>query len=220
MDDPALPFETYARCLRDLEAVNRLTLTHGPTLRWLARATRSLPPGETVSVLDVGCGGGDLLRAVWRWARKAGRVVRLEGLDLNPRAALVARERTPEAMGIRLRTGDVFADAPDPAPDFILSSQFTHHLDDAALLRFVGWLERHARRGWHIADLHRHPLPYLGFPVLARVAGWHRIVREDGTISIARGFRRAEWEAVLAAAGVAAELRWHLLFRHGIGRLR
>ena len=51
-------------------------------------------------------------------------------------------------------------------------------------------MERHARHGWFINDLHRHPLPYHGFRLLARVMGWHRFVQHDGQVSIARAFKR------------------------------
>ena len=166
------------------------------------------------------CGEGDLLRAIRRWAGRRGLDARLEGIDLNPRSAAAARAATPDGAGIAYRTGDVFDFAPNPNPDFVVSSQFAHHLEDAELVRFLGWLERHAVRGWFIADLHRHALPYWGFRVLARAAGWHRIVRLDGTVSIARSFRRADWARLLAEAGVAAEIRWHFPFRLCVGRLK
>jgi hypothetical protein len=57
---------TYQRCLAELDLIYRVTFTHRPTLRWLARATRSLPIGATFSVLDVGYGHGALLRAIAR----------------------------------------------------------------------------------------------------------------------------------------------------------
>jgi hypothetical protein len=75
-----------------------------------------------------------------------------------------------------------------------------------------------SRRGWFIADLHCHTLPYYGFRLLCRAAGWHRIVRLDGTVSIARGFRPPEWRALLARSGLNASISWHLLFRLCVGR--
>jgi hypothetical protein len=63
-------------------------------------------------------------------------------------------------------------------------------------------VEAEARRGWLVCDLHRHGVAYHGFPLLARLLRVHRIVREDGRLSIARAFRRDEWETVLAHAGV------------------
>ena len=61
MDGPGVDAATYARCLHDLAMINRVTLTHRPTLRWLARATRDLPPDVPLTVLDVACGEGDLM---------------------------------------------------------------------------------------------------------------------------------------------------------------
>jgi len=81
---------------------------------------------------------------------------------------------------------------------------------------FLGWLRGHAGRGWFISDLHRHFFPYYGFPLLARLLFWHRFIREDGQISIARAFVRAEWEELLRQAGIEereAGVAWYMPFR-------
>lgn len=220
MDSAATSPEDYASCLRDLAAVNRLTLTHGPTLRWLNRATKNLPRGASISVLDVACGHGDLLRAIHRWAERRGLLVSLEGIDINPGSTALATAATSPGIAITYRTGDVFAYWPRPHPDFIVSSQFAHHLTGDELVRFLGWLDRTAVRGWLIADLHRHAVPYYGFRLLAWAAGWHRIVRLDGTVSIARSFRRADWRRALAAAGLTATINWHVPFRFTVGCIK
>lgn len=220
MDADTISDADYSRCLRDLAGVNRITLTHRATLNWLARAVRTLPPSASVSILDVACGHGDLLRTIRRWADRRGLVAMLEGIDLNPRSADLAAAATTPEMAISYRTGDVFDYNPLPLPHFIVSSQFTHHLIDSDVVRFLRWLEQHAARGWFIADLQRHPIAYYGFPLLARVAGWHRIVREDGRISIARSFRRPEWERLLAEAGITAAIHWNFPFRYCVERLK
>ncbi len=214
MDDPELPVADYEATLADLARVNRVTLTHRPTLAWLRRVTR---PGTTISVLDVGYGQGDLLRAIAAWATGQNITGRLEGIDLNPRSAAAA-----SALGgdIAYRTGDVFAFTPDPPPDYVVSSQFTHHLTDSQLVRFIAWLEGTATRGWFISDLRRTAFAYYGFHLLCRVAGWHRIVRHDGTVSIARSFRRADWQRTLGAAGVAADIEPHFPSRLCVARLK
>jgi hypothetical protein len=75
-------------------------------------------------------------------------------------------------------------------------------MTDDQLLTFIRHMEREALRGWLICDLHRHGFAHRGFPVLARLLGVHRIVREDGQLSIARSFRPDDWRAILDAAGV------------------
>ena len=220
MDDDSVDAATYQRCLRNLATINLITFTHRATLNFLAAAIARLPPGQTVSILDVAYGQGDLLRAIARWAAKAGVSVRLSGIDLNPRSAIAARAATPPQHSIDYQTGDVFSYQPAAPVDFILSSQFTHHLTDGQIVRLLAWFEETARHGWFISDLHRHGFAYYSFPLLARLMFWHPIVRHDGQVSIARSFTRAEWQGLLAAAGSDASITWHPLFRFGIARLK
>jgi 2-polyprenyl-3-methyl-5-hydroxy-6-metoxy-1,4-benzoquinol methylase len=219
MDTDCRDAADYAACLRDLAQVNTVTLARRPTLAWLDEATRRLPAAQEVSVFDVAYGHGDMLRTIARWGRRRARALRLAGVDMNPAAAEAARAASP-GLVLHLATGNVLDTVPDSPPDYIVSSLFTHHLTDAEVVAFVQWMERHARRGWFINDLHRHAFPYYGFALLAWVCRWHRFVRHDGPVSIARAFRRREWEVLLARAGVEADIKWRFPFRLCVGRLR
>jgi SAM-dependent methyltransferase len=223
MDTESVTLDDYRACLRDLATVNTLTLTHGPLLKWLDRATRDLKPGERVSIVDVGYGYGDLLRHIYAWSRRKGRAVDLVGVDLNPMSEPIARAATPPDVAIEYRTGNVFDFRPERPIDFVISSQTTHHMTNEELAVFVRWLEQVTTRGWFIADLHRHPIPFHAFRFISWAARWHRFVRHDGPVSIARSFRRPDWERILRAAGVppgAAEIRWHVPFRLCVSRLK
>ena len=223
MDGEEVGLADFAACLRDLAAVNTLTLARPPTLAFLRRATRGLHRGSRVSVLDVGFGHGDMLRRIHDWCRRRDLVPDLVGIDLNPLSAAVAAAATPAEIRIDYRTGDVFAFEPGRRFDFVISSLFTHHLGDRDLVAFLVWMERAAVRGWFVNDLHRHAIPYAGFKILARLARWHRFVQHDGPVSIARSFRREDWVRALREAGIAAEaaqIRWHMPFRLCVERLR
>ena len=218
MDTDCVDYDDYRRCLSDLARVNTVTLTHRPMLAWLARETAGL---RCFSLLDVACGHGDALRRIHRWAMRRGVAARLEGVDLNPWATRAAHDATDAATPIVFRTGDVFAIDADECYDFVVSSQFTHHLTDETIVEFIHWMEVHARRGWFIGDLHRHWLPYYGFGVLAWLARWHRFVLSDGRISIARSFVRDDWRRLLHAADLGdddAEIAWHMPFRLCVAR--
>jgi SAM-dependent methyltransferase len=199
MDDPALDPAVYDQVLGDLSRVNAWTLAARPTLSFLSRASRGM---AAFRLLDVGFGHGDMLRRIARWARRRGIAADLVGVDLNPRSEVAARAATPADLPIRFLTGD-YRDQPGGF-DFVVSSLVAHHMTDVELGTFVRFMEKEARRGWLINDLHRHALAFHGFPLVAWLLGAHRIVREDGQLSIARAFRPDEWRAILAAAGVPA----------------
>lgn len=215
MDADDLDPATYARVVRDLARVNVVTLAVRPTLRFLVRAARGR---DRLRVLDVGFGDGDALRAIERWAGRRGLPVDLVGVDLNPRSEPAARARTSPRSRIRWVTGDHAVMG--GGWDAIVSSLVAHHMTHAQLVAFLRFMEENARC-WLVNDLHRHRVAHLGFPMLAAVARWHPIVRHDGTLSIARSFRPAEWPPLLAEAGIAdARIHRAFPFRLCVERLR
>lgn len=217
MDDPALDPATYAAVLRDLARVNRVTLAARPTLAFLSSLVRR---GDRLKLLDIGYGDGDMLRRIARWAAGRGVAVDLVGIDLNPRSEAIARADTPAGLPITYRTGD-YADLAGKGWDVIVSSLVAHHMTHDQLVAFLRFMEGEAARGWFVNDLHRHRFAHRGYPVLARLAGWHPIVRADGTLSIARSYRPDEWPPILAEAGVAgARVRRRFPFRLCVERRR
>ncbi|HET9640747.1 MAG TPA: methyltransferase domain-containing protein [Allosphingosinicella sp.] len=216
MDDPSLDPEVYDAVLKGLGRVNGWTFASRPTLSFLARATSGR---EGFSLLDVGSGEGGMLRTIAKWARRRGLAARLTGVDLNPKSEGVARAMTPQGLPIVYRTGD-YRDL--GRFDFVTSSLVAHHMSDAQLLDFLRWMESNSDRGWLVNDLHRHPFAYYGFPLLATLLGVHRIVREDGQLSIARAFRPGDWRSILAEANVTdgVEIRRYFPFRLCVERRR
>ncbi|WP_380783176.1 methyltransferase domain-containing protein [Sphingomonas sp. R86520] len=214
MDADDLDAATYADVVGDLAKVNTVTMARRPTLDFLERATK----GRTsFRLLDVGFGDGDMLRRIERWAKAKGIAADLVGVDLNPRSEQAARAHGGD---VRYVTGD-YADLADEPWDVIVSSLVAHHMSHEQLVAFLRFMEAHASAGWFVNDLHRHGFAHWGFPILATVARWHRIVRHDGTLSIARSYRPDEWPAILAEAGITqAKVRRVFPFRLCVERLR
>ena len=216
MDAEDLDADTYADVVADLAKVNVITMAARPTLDFLARATQGM---TRFTLLDVGFGDGDMLRRIARWAQKRGITAELIGVDLNPRSERAARAHTPPDLPIAWITGD-YADHL-AGVDFVISSLVAHHMTPTQLVDFLRAMEGGAARGWLINDLHRHAFAYRGFPLLARLFGWHRIVRHDGQLSIARAYRPAEWPPLLAEAGITqARVYRAFPFRLCVERLR
>ncbi len=198
MDADDLSPETYAAVVADLARVNTVTFAARPTLGFLERAAAG---ATSLKVLDVGFGDGDMLRRIARWAARRGMNAELVGIDLNPRSEAAARAHTPPGLPISWRTGD-YADLAGAGWDVVISSLVAHHMTRDQLVAFIRFMERESSRGWLINDLHRHAFAHAGFPILATLARWHPIVRHDGTLSIARAYRPAEWGPLLDEADV------------------
>lgn len=198
MDDPALDAGIYTQVLHDLARVNMMTLARRPTLDFLDRAAGAR---TSLSLLDVGFGDGDMLRAIAGWARRRGIAARLVGIDLNERSVAAAREATPLEMPIDYRAGD-YADCAGEGWDCVVSSLVAHHMTSGQLVAFLRFMDCESAAGWLVNDLHRHGFAYTGWPLLAGLMRWHPIVRHDGRLSIARSYRPAEWPPLLAEAGI------------------
>ena len=200
MDGPCSRDEMRA-CMRDLARVNTWLRGYRPTFNWLDTFAEK---GVPLRILDVGCGDGDGPRRIARWAKKKHVDVRLTGLDLNADTVSIARETTPPEYGIEFVAGNVFDYEPLVPVDVIVSSLFTHHLNDKDLVRFIGWMEAHARLGWFVNDLSRAATPYRLIKLLAKVTRLHRLVQHDAPVSVARSFRAEDWLRLCAAAGLAS----------------
>lgn len=192
-------YEDFRECLRSLEKVNRWLLGYRPTLAWLNRLPRGL--AEPVHIVDVGSGGGDLLRQIAVWARRRGIAVRLTGIDLNPYAARAAAEFTPKELGITWVTGDAMKYRPETPMHVVVSSLMAHHLEDDEIVVLLRWMEETAQAGWFINDLERSERSSRMFGLLP----WHRIVRHDGPVSFRRAFWKEDWVRLLNAAEIAQE---------------
>lgn len=202
MDQPC-SYDELRACLRDIARVNRLTFAHRPTLSWLAGIVALRQADDRpLRIVDVGCGYGDTLRMIDRWASRRGVAVELTGIDLNGDAIRAAREATPASRKIDWRVGDALSGAMNTDTDLVICSLLTHHLDDPQIVRFLRWMEEIAQRGWFINDLHRQPMPYHLFRLWARFARWHPFVKHDGPVSIRRSFVASDWRLLCAAAAV------------------
>lgn len=204
MDCPC-SYEDLRGCLHDIARVNRLVLAYRPTISWMEELVEAHPGlVSRLRVVDVGCGYGDMLRRIDSWA--AGRGVRVEliGIDLNPDAIRAAKGATAAGQRIEWVVGDALSEAVAGDVDVVVSSLLTHHLTDARIVEFLRWMESTARYGWFVSDLHRQPVPYHLFRLMARVVKLHPFVKNDGPVSIRRSFQVGDWQRLCAAAGFAA----------------
>ncbi len=200
LDEPC-ELEVLRVYLRDLEKLNRWLLGYRPVLNWLE--TFELKAHEApVRILDAGCGYGDGLRRVERWARDREIAVELTGLDVSEDTVELAREASLAASAIDWVCADLFSYVPRQPAHIVMSSLVTHHFSESDVVRFIRWMEEHAERGWFVNDLSRAAVPYHLFRLFAKATGLHPHVQHDGAVSIARAFVAEDWRRMCAAAGL------------------
>jgi ubiquinone/menaquinone biosynthesis C-methylase UbiE len=195
--------DEYEGCLRELRRVNRWLGDSRALRRSVLPDIARNAPGD-FSLLDVGAGSGELLREVALWARRAGRRARLVGVELNARAAEGLAEESCDFREIESVRGDALRLPFDAgAFDYVMCSLFTHHFRDDACAGVLGEMARVARRRVYCIDLHRHPVAYYFYTTAGRLFLHNRLVREDGALSILRGFRPRELSRLAERAGLS-----------------
>jgi SAM-dependent methyltransferase len=192
--------EEYEGCMVELRRVNRYlgdtsALRHS-LLEEIERARL-----KSFSVLDVGAGSGELLRVIASWARETKRSALLVGLELNARSARAIIEESAEFSALSAVRGDALSlPFADNRFDYAICSLFTHHFKDEQVVAILKELSRVARRRIFIIDLHRHALAYYLYTTVGHILLHNRLIREDGALSILRGFRPQELKQLGARA--------------------
>lgn len=162
-----------------------------------------LSPGA--SILDVGCGGGDLARRFLAWSERAGAAARVTGIDIDPRAVDYAHT-APGTAGVEfrmasaedlVRTGERF--------DVVVSNHVLHHLTDDELVPFLEVTAALARRAVVHSDGVRHPVAYGAF-ALSKPLFPRSFIVEDGLRSIRRSFTPTELRRAVPTGWVVRTL--------------
>lgn len=215
MDDHGLASEALRRNLDELETINTWLGGYAPVLDALEQLRARFPAGRPLRLADLGSGGGDTLRHIARWARKQGVAVELIGIDANSFMVDYAQRRARSYPEISFRQLDIFSAEFRRQPfDILTCSLFCHHFSDEALVELLPQWQAQAAVAVIINDLHRHPLAYYSIKWLTRLFRGSHLVQHDAPLSVARAFRRSDWQRLLQRAGLTAySLRWRWTFR-------
>lgn len=211
MDDFSLPAELVDPVLAGLDKMNLLFGDH----RDMISALKNFDLAGTVHISDWGCGGGESLRAIGRWAESRGLDVQLTGIDAAATAIEYARNQSSSFNNIRFIQGDVLDRAIcNHQTDIIICSLFTHHFDDNQLVELFRNMHNCARLGIIITDLHRHWVLYYAVKLITRLFTSNPMARNDGPLSVKKAFKRKELLAALETAQINNfKLTWMWPFR-------
>jgi SAM-dependent methyltransferase len=202
LDNPAADPATVARSLRNIARSNRWFGGAAAVRHGLARLLAAVPRGETLSLLDLGTGAGDLPESAVSWAGRRGWRLRPVGLERSRVAAALA-------SGGGIPCAVACAGEPpirEKSVDLVLVSQVAHHLAPGSAIALFRTCDRLARLGVVVADLRRARLARVAFWCGARALRFDRFTLVDGITSIRRGYTRSELRELLLAAGIEARV--------------
>lgn len=214
MDDLQCSGEVVHQTLRELETINDLLGGNYVTIDGVARLAGSSEK-KTISVADIGCGSGDMLKRIRRWGQKKGSSLELTGIDANPNIIAYARIHTPPECEIKYQTTDIFSeDFKTQHFDIVIATLFCHHFTDQQLISFFSQLKKQTDVGIIINDIHRHWLAYYSIRLLTRLFSRSPMVQYDAPLSVLRAFRKRELISILERSGIENfTVKWMWAFR-------
>jgi len=200
MDDFSLGHEVIDPIMDELEVVNKLL--GGYNVFFNAFHKIGIKDGMIIS--DWGCGGGDSLRIIAKWARKRNIKLQLIGVDATASAIQYARDKSGDFPEISYILADVMSEELISNQfNIVISSLFTHHFSDENWVRLVQKMSDCAADYVVINDLHRHWFAFHSIGALTSVFSKSEMVKHYSKLSVLRSFKRTELDELLKRNGYA-----------------
>jgi 2-polyprenyl-3-methyl-5-hydroxy-6-metoxy-1,4-benzoquinol methylase len=211
LDGSGLADEDLFQNYRELHIINKRLGGYAVTLKGIASLLEGTD--RAYSILDVGCGGGDMLSEISKWGKKKGYRFELTGVDRSSAAVRYASISNRQAHWIE---DDAFRFLSGETKfDIITCTLFMHHFTDEKITEMLTLMNASAKLGVVINDLHRHPLAFHAIRWLTTLLSRSYLVKHDAPLSVLRGFTKQDWHRYTAATKVKpAKLTWEWAFRY------
>ena len=213
MDDLNCSGPIVGQTLIELETINKLLGGNDVTISSLLLV--ELPAKIPLTVADLGCGGGDMLKRIRRWSRRRDFNLKLIGIDANPNIIDFAKRNTSPDDKIEYFAMDIFSDDfRRQRFDVVVGTLFFHHFSNDQLTGFLRQLSQQVTRAIIINDIHRHWFAYYSIKILTRLFSKSAMVKSDAPLSVLRAFRKEELKKILDGAGFRNyTIKWRWAFR-------
>jgi 2-polyprenyl-3-methyl-5-hydroxy-6-metoxy-1,4-benzoquinol methylase len=211
LDDVNIPFDAIRQNMVELDTINTYLGGHRITIKGV-----QLLSGKQngLHVCEIGCGGGDNLAAIARWASSKNIQLEMTGIDINHNCIDVAAQRKDIGSKANWITSDYRNVNFTRYPDIIFSSLFCHHFTNESLIAQLQWMHQNSIKGFFINDLHRHWLAYYSIRMLTQLFSKSYLVKNDAPLSVKRGFKKEEWMDLLNRTSINAAVSWEWAFRY------
>jgi len=193
MDDFALEGEILRDALDKIAKINQLLGGNQLTLLGIKELIKSIPKKASITIVDVGCGNGDMLRTLAKYGLKQNLNFRLIGIDANDFTINHAKKLSENYRNIEFLCEDIFNPSfAEMKYDIVLCTLTLHHFKDKEIVKLMSIFNANSSIGIVINDLHRSSIAYRLFQSLCFVFQLNTMSKQDGLISILRGFKKYE----------------------------
>ena len=215
LDRNDIPFADIKKNMQELDFINTWLGGHDITIKGFRTLAGSR---KKISVCEIGCGGGDNLKAIFRWAKKKGIDLEIIGIDIKTACIDFAKENCAEITNASWICSDYTLAQLPVKPDIVFSSLFCHHFDDDGVKLIFQWMNQNSKLGFFINDLQRHPLAYYSIKFLSAIFSRSYMVKNDAPLSVLRGFSKAELNDMIKDSLtdikiVSYSINWQWAFR-------
>ncbi len=216
MDDFSMEGEMLRDALDKIAKINQILGGNKLTLNGVKKLISNCNQAETITIVDIGCGNGDMLRNLADYAKANKRNFILIGIDANAFTINHAQNLSVNYPNISYRCEDVFGgEFVNLRYDISLCTLTLHHFKYDEILSLMTVLKKQSAIGIVVNDLERSKVAYRLFQVLCFVFGLNKMSREDGLVSILRGFTRKELVAFSEKLNLKKyKIRWKWAFRY------
>lgn len=204
MDSPDCDLAALRRTYQQFPLVNRAFAGWSAVYRRYLRPRLSTDVDTTL--LDLGCGGGDVALHLDSLARRDGLLLSITGVDPDPRALDFAMGRPGHTRVTFRRAAGRELVAEGKTFDLVISNHVLHHLGPREFGDFLRESEQLSRQLVVHNDLRRHPAAYVLFG-LAALPLRGSFIREDGLTSIRRSYTPNELAAAAPQSWQVVPLR-------------
>lgn len=193
MDDFSLQGEELQEALDKIASINQLLGGNKLTLHGIKKLLNDSNTHQTIVIADIGCGNGDMLRMLAKFGQKNKLNFKLIGIDANEFTINYAKTLSSAYSNIEYLCLDIFtADFINLKYDIVLCTLTLHHFTNEQILNIITTFNNNANVGIIINDLHRSKLAYRLFKIIGVIFNLNKMSREDGLVSILRGFKKKE----------------------------
>ena len=211
LDADNIPFEDIKQTMKELNSINSLLGGHKITIEGVKK---TIDKSASVAVCEIGCGGGDNLKAISTYLTAKKIAGTYTGIDLKKECTDFAQQQYPELNAAWI-TSDYSKVVFESKPDIIFSSLFCHHFTDEQMTEMLTWLNKNSSKGFFINDLQRSSVAYYLIKWLTAAFSKSYLVKNDACISVSRGFRKKEWKLLFEKAGISNySIQWRWAFRY------